>query len=423
MHSSTFSSDPVRQRQTNLAAVRRLALSLTVLALAAFAVTEAGLRLAGVSYFNFGTPDADLGWGNRPYAEGIFRKENPAGVHIRINSYGSNDSEHTTVKPDGVFRVAVLGNSYTEAFHVPNEQAYWHVMEQTLNQCLPPGKTRVEVLNFGVSGYGTAQNLILLEKRVWAFQPDLVILGFLTGGDVWYNHRKLQNMDQAPYFVLRHGRLELDDSFRSVVSTGKWRQVQFFMERHLRTLQWATHARAAFRQFQFDVLQSGRGVAAAPAEEPLVKPTDMVYREPASTPEGRIWAEAWEVTEALLVEMDAACRRKGAGFVLVTLTNAAQVHPEEAVREKFRRALGVTDLFYPDRRLHDFAAAHGISVITLAPQMAGRAAREKVYLHGFAGGEPGAGHWNATGNRWVGEAIGKELCEKPADFFIRKGER
>lgn len=412
MHSSTFSSDPQKQRLTNVAAVRRLVITLAIVAGMAFVAGEIGMRLAGVSYFNFGTPDADLGWGNRPYAEGMFRKENPAGVYIRINSYGSNDAEHPVAKPDGVFRVAVLGNSYTEAFHVPNEQAYWHVMGQEMAKCLPPGKKRVEVLNFGVSGYGTAQNLILLEKRVLAFQPDLVILGFLTGGDVWYNHRKLQKMDQAPYYTLRDGKLVLDEGFRSVVRTSWWRPLQFFVEKHFRTVQWATESRTAFRQLQFDVLQAGRGAAMAKTEESTAKPTDMVYREPDDSEQGTIWAEAWRVTEALLVEMEAACKRKGADFQLVTLTNPVQVHPEEHEREKLRKALGVKDLFYPDRRLREFALAHGIGVTTLAPSLADRAAREKVYLHGFPGGELGIGHWNPTGNRWVGEAIGQEWCKK-----------
>lgn len=411
MHSSTFSSDTHEQRITNWAAVRRLVVTLAILATGAFVAGEIGMRIAGISYFNFGTPDAELGWGNRPYAEGIFRKENPAGVHIRINSYGTNDAEHTVAKEEGVFRVAVLGNSYTEAFHVPNEQAYWHVLEQEMNRCLPPGKKRVEVLNFGVSGYGTAQNLILLEKRVWAFQPDLVILGFLTGGDVWYNHRKLQKMDQAPYYVLRDGKLVLDESFRSVARTGWWRRAQFFIERHLRTVQWAINSRTAFRQLQFDVLQAGRGAAIGPVEESAAKPTDMVYREPDDSEEGKIWAEAWQVTEALLREMQAACQRKGVGFRLVTLTNPPQVHPDENVREKLRKALGVDDLFYPDRRLRNFAIAQGIHVTTLAPEMAERAAKEKVFMHGFEGAEIGIGHWNPTGNRWVGEAIGRDLCK------------
>jgi hypothetical protein len=409
MHSSTSSSETWA---ANLTAVRRFSVTVAVLAVAAFAVGELLLRLAGVSYFNFGTPDIDLGWGNRPYAEGWFRKENPAGVYIRINSYGANDREHTAAKDPDVFRVAVLGNSYTEAFHVPNEQAYWNVMGQQMRRCLPPGKRRIEVLNFGVSGYGTAQSLIQLEKKVWAFQPDLVVLGFLTGSDVWYNHRQLQKMDQAPYFVLRDGKLVLDDAFQSMIYMGLGRRIQFAVERHVRMVQWLTNSRSWFRQMQFDILQTARGADVGKQAESLVKPTDMIYRMPDTTETGRIWAEAWEVTEALLVEMAASCRRHGAEFQLVTLTNPAQVHPETQRREQLARAIGVEDLFYPDRRLAAFGQKAGIPVITLAPELSARASQEKVFLHGFPDGELGAGHWNETGNRWVGESIGRQWCKR-----------
>ncbi len=409
MHSSTSSSDRAR----NAAALWRFTRTLAVLVVVAIVGAEAGLRLAGIDYFSFGTPDPDLGWGNRPNAEGWFRKENPAGVYVRLNSYGMNDKEHPAAKPVGVYRVAVLGNSYTEAFQVPNDQAYWRIAEQEMRRCAPAGKT-VEVLNFGVSGYGTAQDLILLEKKVLAFQPDLVILGFLTGGDVWYNHRKLQKMDQAPYYVLRDGKLTLDDSFRAMIRTGRLRQLQFTAERYSRALQWLTNSRNAFRQLLFETLQNARGGAAAKAStESTVKPTDLVYRPPDDTEQGRVWGEAWQVTEALIAEMDAVCKRKGVAFRLVTLTNDKQVHPDPAQREKLRVALGVPDLFYPDRRLREFATARGIDVQTLAPEIAERAAREKVFLHGFEGGELGlgVGHWNADGNRWIGEAVGRRMCQ------------
>ena len=42
-----------------------------------------------------------------------------------------------------------------------------------------PGK-QVEVINFGVSGYGTAQELLTLRQKVWDFSPDIVVLAFTT---------------------------------------------------------------------------------------------------------------------------------------------------------------------------------------------------------------------------------------------------
>ena len=72
----------------------------------------------------------------------------------------------------------------------------------------------MEALNFGVSGYGTARELLTLKDDVWRYAPDLVRLAFYTGNDVrntggpWTRRR-------AAYFVPRpDGSLALDDSFR-----------------------------------------------------------------------------------------------------------------------------------------------------------------------------------------------------------------
>src|ERR1700687_3491778 len=86
---------------------------------------EIAMRLAGISFPDFGLPDQDRGWALRPNAEGWVRAENKAGVYVKINSQGLRDREHSIAKPPGTFRVAVLGNSYTEAFQVPIEQTYW----------------------------------------------------------------------------------------------------------------------------------------------------------------------------------------------------------------------------------------------------------------------------------------------------------
>ncbi len=71
------------------------------------------------------------------------------------------------------------------------------------------------MLNFGVSGFGTAQELLLLRDRVLAYHPDLVVLAFLTGNDIVDNSRALTSDPRRPYFVMNSGRLALDDSFRT----------------------------------------------------------------------------------------------------------------------------------------------------------------------------------------------------------------
>jgi len=99
-----------------------------------------------------------------------------------------------------------------------------------------------------------------------------------------------------------------------------------------------------------------------------------------------------------------------AEFVVVTLSNGPQVHPDPKVREEFKKSLGIVDLFYPDNRIKEFCVREQIPVVTLAPELQQFAEHNQAYLHGF-GSNLGNGHWNSLGNRVAGELIAKKFCE------------
>ncbi len=97
------------------------------------AIIEAALRLSGFSHFNPYIVDHEVGFSLRPNAEGWWRKEGL--TYVRINSQGLRDREHAIAKPRDTIRIAVLGDSFAEAFQVPRENAFWAVMEQKLSGC------------------------------------------------------------------------------------------------------------------------------------------------------------------------------------------------------------------------------------------------------------------------------------------------
>src|ERR1044072_6438684 len=119
----------------------------------ALLIGEVGLRIAGFSYLNPYMPDADVGYSLRPGAAGWWPREGR--TYVPINGQGFRDRERSIAKPAGTFRIAILGDSFAEAFQVPLEKTFWAVMERQLSACIPEGKQRVEVLNFGVSGFST----------------------------------------------------------------------------------------------------------------------------------------------------------------------------------------------------------------------------------------------------------------------------
>ena len=139
---------------------------------------------------------------------------------------------------------------------------------------------------------------------------------------------------------------------------------------------------------------------------PTPAAVDGIYRAPGDDN----WRDAWAVTEALLRSLRDAARGRAADFRMVTQSNAIQVHPDRALRETFRAALGVETLFYPDRRIAEFGGREAIPTITLAPRLRAYAEANDIFLHGFENTVPGLGHWNARGHAVAGEIIAEELC-------------
>ncbi len=226
------------------------------------------------------------------------------------------------MKPPDTLRIAVLGDSYAEALQVPLEKAFWSVMERQLQNCPKAASSNVEVLNFGVSGFSTARELILLQKRVWQYSPDLIVLLFTTGNDVRDNSRSLNEYAglPLPYFVSRDGKLILDNTLLAARNRSlTFRLQQSFIGKsfnwiqiHSRLLGLIYAAREAYQSSQATVRSVGE-------REPGLD--SKVFLETVD-PE---WDDAWRVTEGLIVQMRDEVRGKVAKFLLVTGSMGIQV--------------------------------------------------------------------------------------------------
>ncbi len=90
-------------------------------------------------------------------------------VPIVTNSAGFHDVEHDIGKPDDVYRIVVLGDSFIEALQVLIEEGFTQQLERRVQSSV--AARRVEVINLGISGAGPAQYYHLLKMKGLAYQP------------------------------------------------------------------------------------------------------------------------------------------------------------------------------------------------------------------------------------------------------------
>ena len=252
-------------------------------------IAEVSLRLLHVNYPLPYVPDPYCGSRLRPGMEAEFSSEGIAWV--KINQAGFRDREHPRAKPTNAYRIAVLGDSYCEAFQVSQDEAFWSLLEQQLQECERIGAREVEVLNFGVSGFGTAQELEMLRHYVWQYEPDLVLLALFAGNDISDNSKALSPNGVRPYYRFESKELVLDQSFREhpyyLDAQSRFSRLKVAWINRLRVLQLAREWYAQARQ-----------------PRPRAQSAQEVNLDPTfAPPETDDWREAWEITERLVLRV------------------------------------------------------------------------------------------------------------------------
>jgi hypothetical protein len=361
----------------------------------ALGLADVGIRIANHWYPYFYCYDQFRGWGLEPGAHGWYRREGSSWV--RINRDGFRGPDYPKAKPPGTVRIAVIGDSYVEAIQVAEDQTFTSVIGQRLKDCPALAGKKIEAMNFGVDGYGTAQELITLRRKVWNYSPDIVVLAIFLGNDIRNNSPVLEGDLCRPFYDYVNGSLALTGPFVDSTSFKLWCMARFDY-RDLRLLDLFTNS--------WDILLHGSSTptAAHPVERAI---NYSIY----APPNEESWRNAWSVTEAMIDEANREVARHHAMFLAVTEDTGIQVWPNPAVRRAFEKKLGTSDLFYPDRRIAALGQRDGFAVLTLAEPLQKFADEHHVFLHGFKNTPMGFGHWNAAGHAQAGRLIAEKLCQ------------
>ena len=90
----------------------------------------------------------------------------------RKNKWGFRDRDFADEPTAGVYRIAVIGDSFTYGQGISEEERLTNILEKHLNNL----QKRYEVINFGRSGAETVDEVKILKKTVLGISPDFILL-------------------------------------------------------------------------------------------------------------------------------------------------------------------------------------------------------------------------------------------------------
>ena len=287
-----------------------------------------------------------------------------------------------------------------EALQVDVDQTFWSQLEGDLSTCPELTGSEIEAINFGVSGHGTAQELITLRKKIWEYEPDMVLLAMTNSNDVRNNSSVLEPESRRPFFYRSGNNLMYDGSFRSQLRPG-WQQALVDFANRTRVGQLGLEVARRLRA-RSTSNPDGTVVVGALGEQGVAYETFRPPRDQA-------WEEAWWITEQLISQMHLEVVAEGARFLGVMIPTGFQVDPRDDVRRRMLEDLQVERLDYPETRMEAFARDQTIPFQTLLDPFLSHAKATGFPLFGF-GSSLGKGHLNEAGHHLMGQLVATQIC-------------
>jgi hypothetical protein len=296
-----------------------------------------------------------------------------AGTEFSTNSLGLRDREYTTPKPAGVFRILMLGDSFTEGGGLTLEQTVAKRVERALNA---GGCGAYEVVNAGVASYSPILEYLLVQRLAPVLQPDLVVVNF--------------DMTDVHDDVIRTATATLDARGLPLAVPGDpIRETAMLLPplpRWLGPLGPRLNGLALYQAFR----KSGAGqwllgtVKMSPEQlEVYGLVGDVQYDPAAITRDGDFpsLAGSWALTERYLVGIRDLARARSAPFVLVVYPHAQQVSADES--PVGRRQLGAGPGLYaserPFERLEALGRRESFPVVNLLSVFRARRAEGPLF--------------------------------------------
>lgn len=393
------------------------------------AIAEISLRVADAAppveapgWF-WQAPDPVTGWSHLPGSSGrSFNTLYEYDAQVSFNSRGIRGPESLTyAKPEGVYRVLLLGDSFIEAVQVNESET---LGEQLRGLLAARTGQAVEVINAGVSGFGTDQQLLWLREEGAKYQPDLVLLAVYPHNDFMNNGEPLESANRGaiskPFFALENGALQLryfpfDPAAAPPVSsplaeapapeippgplTGLARGLKerSALYRYFDPRIRLASPRLAAQLARIGLIEPGQESQLVAQSREYIPITYGVY----ATPLTPLWQEAVDLTAALFAEFDRTAAGLGAERAALLIPAPETVYPgrwQQILTHFPAMQSGQWDTGQPERLAQAALASAAIPTLSLSAAFAENASDGPLlYLEEDA-------HWTAAGHALAAQA-------------------
>jgi lysophospholipase L1-like esterase len=391
---------------------------------AGFVIIEVGTRLyfygslAGsdyLSHLDLMKPHATRGWALAPNSFTQVRKRDYR-TAVSINSKGLRDKEHEYSAGPGVFRILVLGDSFMEAQQVPFSVSLPRLLEDQL------AAHDAEVINAGVNGYSTAQELIYLEEEGVRYSPNLILLALFTMNDVVENYRPLMALATSTNDRLYYSRpyyrwdestheLHLDppDYERAVTSyhadreaiASKAKPVPLYQ----RSILYEMYDDARIKRENKSMLAKNTATAWMGVYLDDFAPLAQGAGGKSATDYERLFDAAWTTTEQVILRMKKVADEHQAILAILVVPAKQQVELDHRALVEAIIPGTKLNVTKPNTRVIEFARKHGIPVCD--PLLAFQEHERKNEAPLFFNWDDN--HWTALGHRLAAKELGRFL--------------
>lgn len=332
-----------------------------------------------------------------PNTQGTMSSEGDFDDIFIVNNKGMRGpGDYQYAKKEGVYRIAVMGDSFTFGVGVKAEETFSSFLQQML---AGSSAVQAEVFNFGVSSFSPVLEFIYLKWEIVRYQPDLLILA-LDLCDVQDDYL------YEPHLVYdRSGEIVACDPFRYHGGADVWAMLKdrsvFLTILDEKLLQSVRKIKmmgpVEYLRNKINGVRNKTEILLNPNKDNIIFDRFIFAREDKNR---FVIMTHWRRTSEYLMRIKRICDDHSIQFLLVTYPYGHQVgaHQWEKGRQYWAfESNKVYDSSRTFRLIESFSHENQIPFINLLGPLKDHA-DEKLYYNND-------GHWTARGHQVAAQAI------------------